>query len=49
MHDVGFVVAGYTLTAVALGGYYAILVGRGRRARLRAAGIASRRESPAGS
>ena len=39
MHDVGYVVAGYALTAVALGGYVVSLFARGRRARARAAAI----------
>jgi len=39
VHDVGYVVAGYALTAGALGGYVASLLVRGRRARLRAAAI----------
>ena len=43
MHDWGFVLAGYVLTAVALGGYLMLLVVRGRRARLRAAAIVARR------
>jgi len=44
VHDVGFVVAGYTLTGAALGGYVAILLTRARRARVRAAAIAARRD-----
>ena len=43
MHDVGFVVGGYVLTAVALGGYVVALLARARRARLRAAAIVARR------
>jgi hypothetical protein len=43
MHNVGYVVAGYTLTGLALGGYVASLVARARRARLRAVAIATRR------
>jgi hypothetical protein len=45
VHDVGFVVAGYTLTGSALAAYVAVLMARARRARLRAAAIASRRDS----
>jgi len=44
MHDVGFVVAGYVITALSLGGYVLALVARARRARLRAAAIAAGRE-----
>ena len=39
----GFVIAGYAATAVALGGYVVGLVLRARRARQRAAAIAARR------
>ena len=45
MDNLRFVVAGYTLTAVALGGYVAALFARARRARQRAAAIAARRRS----
>ena len=41
--SIGYVVAGYVLTAVALAGYVLTLLGRARRARLRAAAIAARR------
>ena len=43
MHNLGYVVAGYTVTGVALAGYVASLLSRARRARLRAAAVASRR------
>jgi hypothetical protein len=39
----GYVVAGYALTAVALGGYVLRLFARARSARRRAEAIASRR------
>lgn len=39
----GYVVAGYTLTAVALGGYVLRLFARARTARRRAEAIAARR------
>jgi hypothetical protein len=42
MGNWGFVVTGYVLTAVALGGYVASLFARARRARLRSAAIAAR-------
>jgi hypothetical protein len=38
-----YVIAGYAVTALALGGYVASLLVRGRRARERAAAIAARR------
>ncbi|HEX9236172.1 MAG TPA: hypothetical protein VF972_07825 [Actinomycetota bacterium] len=41
---VGYVVAGYALTAVGLGGYAASLFLRARRARARAAAMAARRD-----
>lgn len=41
--NLGYVIAGYTLTAVALGGYVGHLLVRARRARVRAAAIAARR------
>ena len=41
MGDWGYVVAGYAVTAVGLGGYVASLFARARRARHRAAAIAS--------
>jgi hypothetical protein len=41
--NITFVVAGYALTAVALGGYVARLFARARRARQRAAAIAAHR------
>jgi hypothetical protein len=43
VHDAGFVVVGYVLTAAGLGGYIIALLARGRRARLRAAAIEARR------
>ena len=43
MHNLEFVVAGYLVTTVALGGYVAGLYARARRARERAAAIAARR------
>jgi hypothetical protein len=43
MHNLEFVVAGYLVTTVALGGYVASLYARARRARGRAAAIAARR------
>jgi hypothetical protein len=43
VHDVGYVVAGYTVTGIALAAYIGSLVARARRARLRAAAVASRR------
>ena len=42
MDNWGFVVAGYTATAVALGGYVAGLFARARRARQRSAAIAGK-------
>ena len=44
MHDAGFVVTGYLLTAGALGAYVGSLAVRGRRARRRAEVIAARRD-----
>lgn len=41
--NVGYVVAGYTLTAVALGGYVIRLFARAREARRRAEAVAGRR------
>jgi hypothetical protein len=38
----GFVVAGYLLTALVLGGYLISLLARGRRARARADALAKR-------
>jgi CcmD family protein len=43
MHNLEFVVAGYLITGLALGGYVARLFVRARRARERAAAIAARR------
>lgn len=43
MHDTGFVVAGYLLTAGALAAYVGRLFQRARRARRRVAAIAERR------
>ena len=45
MDNAGFVVAGYIITAGALGGYVAGLFARARRARDRAAAVASRRRA----
>ena len=42
MSDAGYVLAGYLVTAAALGGYLASLLGRARRARTRAAAVAER-------
>ncbi len=39
----GSVVAGYAITALGLGGYFANLLYRGRRARARAAAMAAKR------
>jgi hypothetical protein len=41
--NVGYVVAGYTLTALALGGFVALLHARARAARRRADAVARRR------
>ena len=41
--NVGYVVAGYAITAVALGGYAVRLFVRARRARTRADAVAARR------
>ena len=43
MPDLGYVVAGYLATAIALGGYVLRLLARARRARRRTAGLAERR------
>ena len=43
--NVGYVVAGYAITAVALGGYGLRLFVRARRARERADAIAARRRA----
>jgi hypothetical protein len=43
MRDVGYVIAGYLVTATALGGYVLRLLARARRARRRAAALADRR------
>ena len=43
MENVGYVVAGYLLTAGALAGYVASLLARARRARSGAAAVAERR------
>jgi hypothetical protein len=42
LDNTGFVVAGYLLTAVVLGGYLLALFSRGRRARSRAEALAKR-------
>jgi CcmD family protein len=41
--NVGYVVAGYAITALALGGYVLRLFGRAREARRRAEAVAARR------
>ncbi|HYT80605.1 MAG TPA: hypothetical protein VEQ37_15395 [Actinomycetota bacterium] len=41
--NLGYVVAGYTVTGVALAGYVGSLLWRARRARVRAAAIAAKR------
>ena len=46
MHNLEYVVAGYTLTGAALAGYVAVLLSRARRARFRAAAVATRRRAP---
>lgn len=46
--NLGYVVAGYAVTVLGLGAYVASLLTRTRRARLRAAAIASRGRGPAG-
>ena len=43
MDNVGYVVAGYLLTAAALGGYALRLFARGRRARARVEALAQKR------
>jgi hypothetical protein len=43
MDNVGYVVAGYVLTAAALGGYVLRLFARAREARRRAEAVAARR------
>jgi hypothetical protein len=43
MRDLGYVAAGYLVTAAALGGYVLRLFARARRARRRAAALAGRR------
>jgi hypothetical protein len=42
VNDLGYIVAGYVLTAVVLAGYLAVLLARARRARLRAQAVAAR-------
>jgi hypothetical protein len=42
MHDLGYVVAGYLVTATALAGYILRLQSRARRARRRTAALAGR-------
>jgi hypothetical protein len=46
MDNAAFVVAGYLITALSLGGYVATLMARARRARARAAAIAGRDRRP---
>jgi len=43
VHNLGYVVAGYTVTGVAPAGYVSPPLSRARRARLRAAAVAARR------
>jgi len=43
MGDLGYVVAGYLVTVIALGGYVLRLLARARRARRRADALADRR------
>ena len=43
MDNLGYVVAGYTITAAALGGYIARLFVRAREARRRAEAVAAQR------
>jgi len=45
--NLGFVIAGYSLTAAGLGAYVASLFARGRRARQRTAAIVARRRPAA--
>ena len=47
VNDLGSIAAAWIITALALGGYVAYLLGRGRRARLRAEAVAARRDRPA--
>jgi hypothetical protein len=42
LDDTGYVIAGYVLTAAALGGYLVALFSRARRARARAEALAKR-------
>ncbi len=44
MDNVGYVVAGYLVTAAAIAGYVSNLFVRARRARTRAAAVAARRD-----
>jgi len=46
MANLGYVVAGYAVTVVALGGYVGSLFARARRARHRAAAIAAKSRGP---
>jgi hypothetical protein len=47
MDNVGFVIAGYLVTAGAVGGYVTGLLLRAHRARRRAVAMAARRAAPA--
>ena len=42
VNDLGYIVAGYALTAIVLAGYVAVLLARARRGRLRAEAVAAR-------
>jgi len=44
VNDLGYIVAGYALTAVVLAGYVGLLLARARRSRLRSEAVASRRD-----
>jgi hypothetical protein len=44
VHSLGYVVAGYLVTAASLGGYVLLLFSRARRARRLAEAVAARRD-----
>jgi hypothetical protein len=44
VHNAGYVLAGYLVTASALGGYVLLLFARARRARVLAEAVAARRD-----
>ena len=44
MHSLGYVIAGYVVTAASLGGYVISLFARARRARRLAEAVAARRD-----